>query len=78
MHRTQVDGDLDWETTQAIVERSDNVFRYFDRRYGVDRAYEICMAITPTIRSGTFEDAVRVGQKWHAANILMRRMNGKA
>lgn len=60
--------------TLSLEKKADVLTDYFIKRYGYERATEISFKIAPSFKDMSLEDLIKVGNKWHYANLLF---NGK-
>lgn len=57
---------------QEKLALADRLFDYFAAKYGPERARVICTKVTIDLGVTSFEDAVRIGEKWHQFNNIMK------
>ena len=61
-------------TEDEIVDKGLKVFKYFENKYGEERAMIICKKIAPVVKDYGLFEMIKVGEKWHYTNLLF---NGK-
>lgn len=50
---------------------ADRLFDYFAAKYGPERARIICKKVTIELGVTSYDEAVRIGEKWHLFNNIM-------
>ncbi len=59
------------ETNQELVDKADRIAKYFDRKYGFERAKIIIRKIAPAFLKESEASLIKVGEKWHWFNLMM-------
>lgn len=58
------------ELPQEMQDKINRIINYFVRKYGFERATIIATKIAPSIKTMSEDDMIKVGEKWHWANLL--------